>query len=97
MEQDKKKTYIHNSDQEPASTDCDLGRCTSVDMVVDTNDGKYDGDSGDHCELETMDGELICCDCQAVSGQLKVLKGLVKAYNRWMVIALFFVNTVAKR
>jgi len=43
-----RNTYIDNSNEQPASTDSDPGGNASVNVVVDTNDGKDDGDSSDH-------------------------------------------------
>ena len=43
-----RKAYIDNSNEEPACTNGDPGGNASVNVVVDTNDGKDDGDSSDH-------------------------------------------------
>jgi hypothetical protein len=81
LKQGMVRAYIDNSNKEPASTDGDLGRYAGVDVVVDTNDGKDDSDSSDHSKLETVDCELVRCNCQA-TGQLMVPKEVDLAYNR---------------
>jgi hypothetical protein len=74
-------TYINDGNEKPASADSDLSRYASVDVVVDANNGKDDSDSSDYSQLETVNCELVGCDCQT-TGQLMLPKEVDLAYNR---------------
>lgn len=85
-------TYVYHGNEQPSSTNSDACCLSGKDVLLHANDSKDNGNSNDDRELETMNGELVGCDSQAVQTSVEDswMMGMVwsNTDNRCMVIAL---------